>query len=243
MSKMGAPYSLLGREYAIQEDYSNKKCKYFFLGFITALVLTLLGGTAFQLFMSSSNVVTVSSGQLTHTWPEPPPHDQVARVARYVVHISEWASISTISTADPIKGYPFGNIMSISDGPVDKSSGTPYAYISRMDLSGTDLLTDARATLSISEAQSDYCQKHDLDPEDPRCARILLTGTMDEVKNGTSEAEFAKAALFSRHPVMESWPASHHWIFVKLNIKHIYVLDFFGGASDVDVQEYYNVEL
>ncbi|XP_045118753.1 protein CREG1-like isoform X2 [Portunus trituberculatus] len=205
--------------------------------------MTLLGGTAFQLYMSSSQVVTVSSGRLTHWWPEPPPHDQVAKVARYVVHISEWGSVSTTSTADPIKGYPFGNIMSISDGPVDRASGTPYAYITRMDLTGKDLLTDTRATLSISEAQSDYCQKHDLDPEDPRCARILLTGNMVEVKNGTSEAEFAKAALFSRHPVMETWPADHNWIFVKLNIKHIYVLDFFGGASEVDVVDYYNAEL
>uniref|UniRef100_A0A0P4WDJ7 CREG-like beta-barrel domain-containing protein n=1 Tax=Scylla olivacea TaxID=85551 RepID=A0A0P4WDJ7_SCYOL len=243
MSKLEAPYSLLGRQYATQEDYPTKKCKYFFMGFITALVLTLLGGTAFQLYMSSSKVVTVSSGRLTHRWPEPPPHDQVARVARYVVHISEWASIATISTADPIKGYPFGNIMSISDGTVDRSSGTPYAYITRMDLSGKDLLMDNRATLSISEAQSDYCQKHDLDPEDPRCARILLTGTMEEIKNGTSEAEFAKAALFSRHPVMESWPTDHHWIFVKLKIEHIYVLDFFGGAKEVDVVDYYNAEV
>lgn len=44
------------------------------------------------------------------------------------------------------------------------------------------LQKDARATLSISEAQSDYCRQHDFDPENPQCARVLLTGTMQEVR-------------------------------------------------------------
>lgn len=59
---------------------------------------------------------------------------------QYVGVSPDWASISTISTAAPIKGYPFGNIISISDGPVIKATGTPYVYITRMDLSGKDLL-------------------------------------------------------------------------------------------------------
>ncbi|XP_045118750.1 protein CREG1-like isoform X3 [Portunus trituberculatus] len=155
-----------------------------------------------------------------------------------------WCSISTISTADPIKGYPFGSILSVSDGPVDKSSGTPYAYITRLDLCGKDLLTDDRASLAVSEAQSDYCKTVDLDPEDPRCARVLLSGTVEELKNGTSEAEFAKEALFSRHPVMKTWPQkNHNWIFVKMNIKNIYVFDYFGGVRNVAVEDYYNAEL
>ncbi|KAK8404148.1 hypothetical protein O3P69_000306 [Scylla paramamosain] len=106
------------------------------------------------------------------------------------------------------------------------------------------LQKDTRASLSVSEAQSDYCQKHDLDPEDPRCARALLTGTVEEIKNGTREAEFAKTAMFSRHPVMETWPQkNHNWIFVKLKIEHIYVLDYFGGPKEVDVVDYYNAEV
>ncbi|XP_050707953.1 protein CREG1-like [Eriocheir sinensis] len=243
MSKYTPQYSALGRVNNMQQEYPTQKCKYFFAGFITALLITLISGTVFQLCLYSSNPVVVSSGAARHTWPAPPPHEEVARVARYVVHISDWASISTISTAPPIKGYPFGNIISISDGPVTKATGTPYAYLTRMDLSGKDLLDDARATLSLSEAQSDYCRNHDFDPENPQCARVLLTGTMLEVKNGTSEADFARTALFSRHPEMEFWPAGHHWLFMKLNITHIYVLDYYGGANEVSVDEYYNTHL
>ncbi|XP_045118748.1 protein CREG1-like isoform X1 [Portunus trituberculatus] len=244
MSKSEAKHSLLEQQCMPQEKYSLKKWKYFFLGLVTIIVLVHLSVAACQLYMSSSQVVTVSSGRLTHWWPEPPPHNQVARVARYVVHTSDWCSISTISTADPIKGYPFGSILSVSDGPVDKSSGTPYAYITRLDLCGKDLLTDDRASLAVSEAQSDYCKTVDLDPEDPRCARVLLSGTVEELKNGTSEAEFAKEALFSRHPVMKTWPQkNHNWIFVKMNIKNIYVFDYFGGVRNVAVEDYYNAEL
>ncbi|MPC45177.1 hypothetical protein E2C01_038866 [Portunus trituberculatus] len=58
MSKLGAPYSLLGREYATQENYPTKKWNYFFLGFITALVMTLLGGTAFQVSYTDVSKLT-----------------------------------------------------------------------------------------------------------------------------------------------------------------------------------------
>lgn len=32
--------------------------------------------------------VVVASGSVRTTWPDPPPHDQVAKVARYIVHTS-----------------------------------------------------------------------------------------------------------------------------------------------------------
>lgn len=34
--------------------------------------------------------VEVDTGAVKMVWPEPPPHDQVAKVARYVVHITGW---------------------------------------------------------------------------------------------------------------------------------------------------------
>lgn len=45
------------------------------------------------------------------------------------------------------------------------------------------LQKDNRASLTMSEAQSDYCHKKDFDPEDPRCARILITGEIMKVRN------------------------------------------------------------
>ena len=42
------------------------------------------------------------------------------RMARYICHNSEWAAMATIAAREPIVGYPFANIFSVSDGPVGK---------------------------------------------------------------------------------------------------------------------------
>ena len=60
----------------------------------------------------------------------------------------------------------------------------------------------------MSLAQGDYCTKNEIDPEDPTCAHVIFTGTMKLLgSEDHDEAEFAKEALFSRHPAMEGWPA------------------------------------
>lgn len=64
---------------------------------------------------------------------------QYARVARYIIHISDWASLATVSTHPGIEGYPFANVFSISDGTVTNSSGTPYFYLTKLELSVEDL--------------------------------------------------------------------------------------------------------
>ncbi|KAK7074428.1 Cellular repressor of E1A-stimulated proteins 1, partial [Halocaridina rubra] len=141
------------------------------------------------------------------SWPDPPPHDQVAMMARYIVHTSDWASIATYSVSPRIEGFPFANILSLSDGPVEYSSGIPYMYLTPMDLTSHDLEKDPRVSLSLSEAQSDYCRKHNYDPMSPLCARVLLTGKIVKVEKDSEEEGFARNAVFSRHPEMKDWPA------------------------------------
>uniref|UniRef100_A0A673BLW1 Cellular repressor of E1A-stimulated genes 1 n=1 Tax=Sphaeramia orbicularis TaxID=375764 RepID=A0A673BLW1_9TELE len=70
-----------------------------------------------------------------------PPHEQVARVARFVAHQCDWASMATISTHSPVKGQPFSNLFSVSDGPPGNGTGTgvPYMYLTRMEISVQDL--------------------------------------------------------------------------------------------------------
>lgn len=68
-----------------------------------------------------------------------PPHEEVARMARFVVNKCDWASMATISTHDPVKGQPFSNAFSISDGPAGNGTGTPYMYLTHMEISVQDL--------------------------------------------------------------------------------------------------------
>jgi len=173
----------------------------------------------------------------------PPPHDQVARMARYITHNSDWAALATIATRDPIIGFPFANVLSISDGPVDNSTGVPYIYISPWEISARDLSHNNKASLTMSLAQSGYCEKMNFDPEDPRCAHVILTGEFIKLDPESEEETFARNALFTRHPIMPDWPAGHHWFFAKIDIQNILILDWFGGAVvTVPVQEYFEAK-
>jgi len=170
----------------------------------------------------------------------PPPHEDVARMARYITHTSEWGALATTSVRDPIKGYPFANVFSVSDGPVDYSSGTPYFYISPWEISAQDLTQDPRASLTMSLAQGNFCSEMNYDPEDPRCAHVIFTGKFVILENDSEEANFAQEALFTRHPSMEEWPVDHGWFFAKLDIENIIILDFFGGAITVPIKDYFD---
>ncbi|XP_052420669.1 protein CREG2 [Carassius gibelio] len=167
----------------------------------------------------------------------PPPHEETARVARYMAHHSDWGHLATVSTQEQIKGLPFGNIFSVSDGPAENSTGVPYFYVTPMDSTVTDLRSFPFASLTFSEAEGDFCRKQVYDPEDPRCARLTLTGKMVEV--GPEELDFAEEAMFSRHPVMKKWPPGHDWFFMKLVLQQVCLQDWVGGVSVIPLEEYF----
>lgn len=76
--------------------------------------------------------------------------------------------MATFSTREPFTDYPTANVFSMADGPVDKSSGIPYFYLTEMELSVHDLNKNNKASITMSLAQGDYCKDNNLDPEDPR---------------------------------------------------------------------------
>ncbi|KAJ8350852.1 hypothetical protein SKAU_G00259820 [Synaphobranchus kaupii] len=166
-----------------------------------------------------------------------PPHEEVARVARFVANQCDWASMATISTHDPVKGQPFSNAFSVSDGPLGYGTGVPYMYLTRLEISVQDLQVNPQASLSMSLAQTDFCKNQGYDPQSPLCAHVIFSGTVVEV-NGT-EAEVAKISLFGRHPEMADWPADHDWFFAKMNMTQVWVLDYFGGVKTVTPDDYF----
>lgn len=68
-----------------------------------------------------------------------PPRNETARVARYVAHWCDWGALATISSHDPVRGQPFANVFSVSDGPRGHSSGVLYFYLTTMEISVQDL--------------------------------------------------------------------------------------------------------
>lgn len=157
-----------------------------------------------------------------------------ALMARWLAHSLEWGTVTTISsrsissntkkqTDRPI--VPFGNIYSFVDGPCDNATGVPYFYGTYMDQTFQDIEHNPHVSLSLSEASlATVCggadEEHTLssacdasarthgyygDVESPVCARLTLTGRMVVIPPGTEESEFARRALFQRHPDMEGW--------------------------------------
>ncbi|XP_062257940.1 protein CREG2 [Platichthys flesus] len=169
--------------------------------------------------------------------PPPPPHQETARTARYIAHYSDWGHVSTISTQDKIKGLPFGNIFSVSDGPGDNSSGVIYFYMTPMDNTVIDLRSNPYASLTFSEAEGNFCRQMVYDPEDPRCARLTLTGKMVDVL--PEELAVAKEAMFSRHPDMAKWPVEHKWFFMKLELIQVWLQNWVGGVKLIPIEDYY----
>lgn len=148
---------------------------------------------------------------------------------------------------------PFGNIFSISDGLCDASSSTgiPYLYATDMDQSMLDIEVNPVVSLTLTEAsipqtashQSSMCVPNGFgDPENPPCARLVLTGKFVKITSDT-ELEFAKAALFAKHPAMQYWPANHEFFVGKIEIEDLWLLDWFGGASILNVQDYFSTNL
>ena len=120
-----------------------------------------------------------------------------------------------------------------------------------MDQSFTDTRKNNIVSLTLSEASlSSVCTDRNVinscslnnqygDPENPVCGRLTLTGKLETLEKNTTEYDFAKGALFERHTSMKTWPENHGWLIAKIDIQDVWLIDFYGGASIVEVGEYF----
>ena len=160
--------------------------------------------------------------------------EAAAETARWLVHDSEWGTLSSLhATADGTAPQPLGTTVSFSDGARGSSTGRLFFYLMGADsvLSG-----DPHASFTLSEAARHNNTCGSVDPQDPRCAKLTLSGAL-RVCTGDDEAT-GRAALFARHPQMAKWPASHAFTVVELAIDDIWMIDFYGGGSAVDLGLY-----
>ncbi|XP_058738504.1 uncharacterized protein LOC131610548 [Vicia villosa] len=184
------------------------------------------------LFFSCSHVCVVQ-GRLLSISTKPDPKDAVA-TARWLISFNFWGVLSTIST--DLDGAPFGNVVSFSDGLPNQGIGIPYFYLTTLDPTARHALKDARVSFTVSEYPLGTCGK--IDPENPTCSKITLTGKLKLVDEKSEEAEFSRNALFSKHSEMMDWPEDHDFQFFKLEIEKIFLIDWFGGPKPITVEQY-----
>ncbi|KAM9212054.1 protein CREG2 [Dugong dugon] len=167
----------------------------------------------------------------------PPARAPRPGTARFLTHSHAWGCLATVSAREKIRGLPFGTYLPISDGVINNSTGIPFFYLTPKDPAVADLMKNPMASLTLPESEGEFCRKNIVDPEDPRCARLTLTGQMIAVS--PEEVEFAKQAMFSRHPVMRKWPRQYEWFFMKMKIEHIWLRKWYGGVSEISKEEYF----
>lgn len=165
-----------------------------------------------------------------------PPQEQGATTARFLAQSNNWGFLATESTQEKIRGVPFGVVLSMSDGPTDNSTGIPFFCVTPKGSAMSDLMKNPMASLTLPE--TDFCRKYSIDPDDPRCARLTLTGQVIMVP--PEEMDFAKKALFSRHPGMRKWPRNYECLFMKMNIEHICLQNWYGAVSTIDTDKYFS---
>lgn len=160
--------------------------------------------------------------------------------------------------------------MSVADSPRGgKSTGNIYLYLLHIDYITHDLRAENKLTVLFSNNQDLACEKRGLDPMEPTCSRVMITGFIAQVcivqyswtwfcrglsskliphwrlqiPSNTTEYNFAAAAFLSRHPASTRWIKRHNSILVKVEIKQIAVLDYYGGQHYVTVADYYDANI
>ncbi|XP_031635509.1 protein CREG1-like [Contarinia nasturtii] len=170
-----------------------------------------------------------------------PPYNDYAKMARYLVHKSNWTSMGTISSLSTIHGFPMVNVISIADSANGApSTGRIYLLLTDLDFTGQDLAHNNKLTAMFTEDQDLACTLNNTDTMEPTCGRVIFTGKIQRLTPGTQQYNEAEAFYTDRHPASLHWRKTHSFYFCTLNIEHIAVLDFYGGAHYVSIDDYYN---
>lgn len=162
-----------------------------------------------------------------------------AETARWLAHENIFGTIATISLH--LNGAPFAQPKSFVDGTIANSTGVLYFYDSDMDTSIQDIQANNFVSFALTEATLlGHCNAKIRDPESPVCARVTFNGKFIPVED-EDEIAFAKEALFERHPSMATWPEEHEFRVHKIELSDIWLIDVYGGASVISIEDYYSV--
>lgn len=150
------------------------------------------------------------------------PEPSFAERARTLMHVGRVGTLSTLSRKQP--GFPFGSVMPY--GLDDR--GRPILLISTMAMHTQNLHADPRASLLVTQPDSDG---------DPLGAsRVTLVGNVRPVP----EAELAEARelYLARHANSKYWVDFEDFSFYRMDVVDVYYVGGFGVMGWVSASEY-----
>lgn len=169
----------------------------------------------------------LQSHQIVSVASDEPPYTEYAKMARYIIHkvgewiqfkssklpkltqsprpFTDWTAMGTLSTEKALLGYPMVNVIATADSPKgDNSTGIIFFLLTDLDFTGQDLKVQNKLTAFFSMEQYKQCS----DPMEPTCARVMISGRMVKLDEGSPEYSFGNRSMFSRHPNAANWVAS-----------------------------------
>eukprot|EP00435_Cladocopium_sp_Y103_P060831 s663_g22.t1 len=99
--------------------------------------------------------------------------EEIAENARWLLHETSWGYLTSSSNK-----VPFTDTFSFSDGAAENSTGRIFFYVMGGFSDAFPEGMPAALTVSEAEIDSSRCNRKSpsLDPEDPRCAKLTLSG-------------------------------------------------------------------
>ena len=64
-------------------------------------------------------------------------------------------------------------------------------------------------------------------------------GTVSPVDQEDDRYESALAKMFYLHPAMRDWPDDHMFYLAEFKIESVWLVDYFGGAYTVPLNDYF----
>jgi hypothetical protein len=220
---------------------------------VLAAVMTL--ANARPLLLPPSEHAVATAAPTTPTAPSlafpRPPWRKHALMARWLAHEAPYGVLATLAPG----GRPVGGVVSVADSSpppppaaananaapsAPAAAGRLFLYLSPMDELTQNLAQDPRVSLTLTQmSTATGCGQ--IDPEDPTCARASFLGQAKGPLSGDDEAA-AKAALFAKHPAMQTWPDDHSFGAWEVVVDEAHLLDFYGGMAVIKADEYYSAQ-
>lgn len=151
-----------------------------------------------------------------------------AEEARWLVKTATWGTLSWLEDKVSSMVTSFG-----------EHEGVMYIYLPYgMAFPGS--MTISEAQLIPDQFEGAKCgESGDLDPEDPRCAKLTLSGTFETVDDEETK-KIGMDSLYANHPAMKDWPDDHGFTLLKLNLTNLWMIANFGGGGTIPTDDYYS---
>lgn len=163
-----------------------------------------------------------------------------AEEARWLVNSGNWGVLSYTESKENQQSSD-GKLASLRSDAISfaDANGSIFFYLMGKQSSSAVTLTLSEASLEpTSNFEAAACgEDGTTDPEDPRCAKLSIQGSLSPCKDKLT-CQIGMKALFDRHPEMKSWPEDHDFTVHELDVHDVWMISNYGGGGVIPVDDY-----